>query len=193
MVQPLLGRGRSAGWRASSGPRTPKASALESSPQLWGAPGLARHTPDVVKGGQAPFIQPPCLHGSNMTQLSGLVGGSKTGCGPSRCPPTLHKHPVWGLSLGEKPSHFQGWLPGLCLSQGLGMWLWNEPGQGTGCLGDASAAGYLFVYTEMEGAARVAGRPPGSVPSRRAACTRSTTPSSWGTVAIWKRKQGMLL
>lgn len=38
-----------------------------------------------------------------------------------------------------------------------------------------SGAQYLFVYTETEGVARVAGRPPGNVPSRRALCKWSTT------------------
>lgn len=36
----------------------------------------------------------------------------------------------------------------------------------------------------------MAGRPPGSLPSRRAACTCSAASSSRDTVAIWKRKQG---
>ena len=57
-------------------------------------------------------------------------------------------------------------------------------------MGTHSAAGYLFVYTEMEGVASVAGRPLGSLPSRRADCTCSTALSSGGTVATWKRKQG---
>lgn len=52
-----------------------------------------------------------------------------------------------------------------------------------------SIAAYLFVYTEMAGVARVTGRPLGSVPSRRAVCTCSTTPSSWATVAAWKERQ----
>lgn len=71
--------------------------------------------------------------------------------------------------------------------------MWNEPGQGMAFLGTHSTAGYLFVYTEMDGVASMAGRPPGSLPSRRAACTRSTAPSSWATVAVWKRKQGIPL
>lgn len=113
--------------------------------------------------------------------------------------PTLYKHPDL-LSVKSPPTsssshvcHFQSWSSGLCFSQGLRMWVWTEPGQGTSFLGDLSAASYLFVYMEMEGVTRVAGRPPGSVPRRRAACTCSTTLSSWGTEAIWKRKQGILL
>lgn len=68
------------------------------------------------------------------------------------------------------------------------MWVWIEPGQGTGFLGEPNAVGYLFVYTEMEGVASVAGRPPGSLPSRSTACTCSTALSSWDTVAVWKKK-----
>ena len=59
--------------------------------------------------------------------------------------------------------------------------------------GCQSIAGCLFVYTEMEGAASVAGRPPGSPPGRTAACMCPIAPSSWGTMAVWKRKQGTLL
>lgn len=39
----------------------------------------------------------------------------------------------------------------------------------------------------------MAGSLPGSVPSRRAACTCSAAPSSWDTVAIWRRKRGPVL
>lgn len=42
----------------------------------------------------------------------------------------------------------------------------------------------------MEGVVTMAGRLPGSLPSRRATCTCSAACSSWDTVAIWKRKQG---
>lgn len=37
-------------------------------------------------------------------------------------------------------------------------------------LGMCSAAQYLSVYTEMEGVSRMAGGPPGNVPSRSAVC-----------------------
>lgn len=42
-------------------------------------------------------------------------------------------------------------------------------------LGMHNGAQYLSVYTETEEVAKMAGRPPGNVPSRRALCKWSTT------------------
>lgn len=53
-------------------------------------------------------------------------------------------------------------------------------------MGMHSAVQYLYVYTETEGVARMAGRSPGNVPSRRAVCKWSTTWSSWATMRVWK-------
>lgn len=82
----------------------PRPEHLES-PQLCGTMGLARRTGNVVKNGQASFIRPPSLHGSIMTHLSGLVGGSKMGLGTHQLPSyAVQTHRP---SLSEKPSHFQ--------------------------------------------------------------------------------------
>lgn len=75
------------------------------SPQLCGTMGLARRTGNVVKNGQASFIRPPSLHGSNLTHLSGLVGGSKMGLGTHQLPSNAVQTPR--PSFSEKPSHFQ--------------------------------------------------------------------------------------